>query len=95
MDPLTIGAIIAGLGAGGAGIYGAYKQDKQDAASREYQAGRDALADRRQAEQDRMSEQERRRQAMLALLDREWQRRQQHAKTWQPSMARQNPQAGG
>jgi len=98
MDPLTIGAIIAGLAAGGASIYGAYKGDKQDSANRSYQMERNAIADRRQGEQDRIAERERRREAMRALLDRERQKRQLHAGMWHPSMARPVPppsQAGG
>jgi hypothetical protein len=85
MDPLTIGVIFAGLAAAGAGAYGAYNQDKQADRQLKYSQGRDALADRRQAEQDRISEDERKRQRMLQMLNRIRERKQENAAMWHPS----------
>jgi len=100
MDPIFTPAVIAGLvsggsalGSAGAGIYGANLQDQQASEQLKYARQRDALADKRQAEQDRIAAEMRRKQELLATLERYRQQRQQDAGMWHPSMAQQ-PQAG-
>jgi len=88
MDPLTIAAIVAALGATGASIYGASQSDRQDTANRNYAMGRDALADKRQAEQLK-------RQEFQEMLNRIKQNQTDNARMWQPSMAQRPPQVGG
>jgi Flp pilus assembly protein TadB len=89
MDPLTIGVIVAGLASAAAGAYGAYSGDKQADKQRKYAQGRDALADKRQAEQDRIAASDRQRQAIMQMLDRSRQQRQQNAAMWHPPLPQQ------
>jgi len=59
MDPLTIAALIAGgsaIGGLGAGVYGANLQDNQNAKALAYSKQRDAIADKRQEQQDQIAE---------------------------------------
>jgi len=92
MDPLTIAALVYGgsslLGTG-ASVYGANMQDKQNAAALAYSKERDALADKRQAEQDKIAERLRRKQEIEAMLAKAEQQRQLNASRWLPPMSRQ------
>jgi len=85
---MPIGLIIAAMvAAAAAKTYSAHKQDQQNAANQNYNKSRDALSDKRQAAQDAIAEQERKRQTILAILQRSQQQRQAAASLWHPSMA--------
>jgi len=93
MDPVTLSVL--GLGVG-ASTYGAYKQDQLNREALAYQKKRDALGDKRQAAQDQISEQERKRRQLMEMLAMSEQQRQRNASQWHPTMARQpQPQAVG
>ena len=90
MDPLTIAMLVSGgtalLGTG-ANVYGAHKSDQQASADRAYSRERDAIGDKRQAVQDRIANEMRRKQELQAMLQRADQQRQQLAGMYHPTMA--------
>jgi hypothetical protein len=87
MDPMTIAALVSAAASAGSKAYGAYQSDKQASAQESYNRNRDALADKRQAEQDWIARQIRNRQMLLQTLERARQQRQEAASQWLPSMS--------
>jgi len=98
MDPVTLSLL--GLGVGGAGsilggaasVYGANLQDNLNRDALAYQKKRDALGDQRQARQDTISEEDRKRRIILEKLAMAEQERRRAASQWHPSMAQSTAQ---
>ena len=89
MDPMTIAALVSAVASAGSKAYSAYQGDKQASEQTRYSRSRDALADKRQAEQDRITKQMRQRQMLLQMLEHARQQQQDGANQWHPYMARQ------